>query len=70
MCEYCIAARKCVNGDYGNGKERRKNIENRGLCYTCVQNIVNYLVGTDVRHECPGHCLMGYCERAIRMLES
>ncbi len=59
-----------MNGCYGEGKERRRKIENLGLCYTCVQIIVNYWVGSDIRHECPGHCLMGYCDRAISILES
>lgn len=51
MCEYCRAAQKCMDGDYGDGKERRRRIEKKGLCYSCVQNIVNYWVDSNVKHE-------------------
>lgn len=69
MCSHCDAARKIINGELGEGDERRENIENLGLCYACVQNLVNYYLGSSVRHEC-AHCLQGYCDEAIGILMS
>ena len=59
MCQYCEAARKCINGDYGNGSERKKKLEKEGYCYKCVQTLVNSFLGKPykISHEDCGHRL-------------
>lgn len=45
------AARRVINGEYGDGEERRKQLEALGLSYEEVQNKVNELLGCDYRYE-------------------
>ena len=70
MCKYCKAAEDCIEGKYGNGRERREKLEAKGFCYFCVQTLVNHFIGRPCNHsdECGGHCLMGFCERATEII--
>lgn len=45
------AAQKVIRGDYGNGEERRQQLEALGYSYEEVQNKVNELLGCDYRYE-------------------
>jgi len=45
------AAQKVLAGEYGNGNERRRQLEELGLSYEKVQNRVNELLGCSYRYE-------------------
>lgn len=51
MCFICEKAKACINGDYGNGNARKDSLEAEGLCYYCVQNMVNFFVGEGFRYQ-------------------
>lgn len=44
-------AERVINGEFGNGEERRKAIEAEGYSYEAVQNRVNELLGDTFRFE-------------------
>lgn len=44
-------AQAVIRGDYGNGDERRKKLEEEGKSYEKVQNKVNELLGVSFRYE-------------------
>lgn len=44
-------AQKVIRGDYGNGAERRKKLEELGYSYERIQNKVNELLGCSFRYE-------------------
>ena len=44
-------AQAVIRGDYGNGDERRKKLEEEGKSYERVQNKVNELLGCSFRYE-------------------
>ena len=44
-------ANQVIRGDFGNGEERRKALEDLGFSYELVQNKVNELLGCSFRYE-------------------
>lgn len=44
-------AKQVINGDFGNGKKRVKELHKLGYSYSKVQNKVNKLLGCSVRHK-------------------
>lgn len=44
-------AKKVINGDFGNGEDRVKKLTKAGYDYAEVQNKVNELLGSNVRHQ-------------------
>ena len=50
MKRYDEAAQKVLNGEYGNGEERRAALEAEGLMYELVQNKVNELLGKEAEY--------------------
>lgn len=45
------AAQRVLNGEFGTGEERRRQLEELGYSYEEVQNKVNELLGVDYRYE-------------------
>ena len=41
MCNYCCVARQVINGNWGNGQDRKNRLRAAGYDYGIVQNIVN-----------------------------
>ena len=70
MCELCEAAKKVIKGNYGNGKDRKKKLEDEGFCYYCVQNLVNSYLNCKYINKHGGHCLEGVCDDACKRLEN
>ena len=42
---------RVIIGDYGNGEERKRRLENEGYNYALVQNEVNRRLGYSKRHD-------------------
>ena len=55
MCNYCNVAREVINGNWGNGQERKNRLRAAGYDYGIVQNIVNKILGYPKRHP-PDFC--------------
>ena len=53
MCEHALCTKDCldtiaaevIQGDWGNGEERRERLEQAGFDYDVVQQRVNELLG-------------------------
>ena len=43
-------AYRVINGEYGNGDERKKRLREEGYNYALVQNEVNKILGYSKRH--------------------
>lgn len=46
-----ILADRVIDGEFGNGMERRRNLEKLGVDYRRVQNKVNEISGKDTRYD-------------------
>ncbi len=55
MCNYCCVARQVINGNWGNGQDRKNRLRAAGYDYGIVQNIVNKILGYPKRHP-PDFC--------------
>ena len=57
MCHYCNVARQVINGNWGNGQDRKNRLRAAGYDYGVIQNIVNKLLGYPKRH-IPDKCFL------------
>lgn len=50
MLEVEEIATRVINGEYGNGEERKRRLKEEGYNYALVQNEVNRRLGYSKRH--------------------
>jgi hypothetical protein len=50
MCHLCNVARDVIEGNWGNGEDRKRRLREAGYDYGIIQNIVNRMLGYPKRH--------------------